>query len=85
METSNEKKCELCEEKATNICFDCSFYLCDSCFTFIHEKGSKAGHKKEDIKYYFSVELKFSIHPKIPLSLFCVEEKSKIKIYNNCI
>ena len=55
METSNEKKCGLCEEKATNICFDCSFYLCDSCFTFIHEKDSKAGHTKEDIEYNFSV------------------------------
>ena len=32
------KQCELCKETATNICFDCSFYLCDSCFEFLHEK-----------------------------------------------
>ena len=77
MGNDNEKKCELCEEKATSICFDCSFYLCDSCFTFIHEKKAKAGHKKEDINPYISLDIKCPLHPKIPMSLFCVEEKSK--------
>ena len=77
MDDNREKKCELCEEKATSICFDCSFYLCDSCFTFIHEKKAKVGHKKEDINPYISLDIKCPLHPKIPMSLFCVEEKSK--------
>ena len=33
-EKIEKKKCELCKDIATNICFDCSFYLCDSCFKF---------------------------------------------------
>ena len=77
MDDNREKKCELCEEKAISICFDCSFYLCDSCFTFIHEKKAKAGHKKEDINPYISLDIKCPLQPKIPMSLFCVEEKSK--------
>ena len=77
MDDNREKKCELCEEKATSICFDCSFYLCDSCFTFIHEKKHKVGHKKEDINPFISLDIKCPLHPKIPMSLFCLEEKSK--------
>ena len=26
-EEKREKKCELCKEYATNICFNCSFYM----------------------------------------------------------
>ena len=36
-----ERICEICKEKATNIRFDCSFYLCDSCFRFIHETKNR--------------------------------------------
>ena len=38
-DTVEDRHCEICKEKATNICFECSFYLCDSCFKFIHEKN----------------------------------------------
>lgn len=78
MEEKDEKKCELCEEKATNICFDCSFFLCDSCFNFLHEKQSKKEHKKEDIDPFISMEIKCPLHPKIPMNLFCTEEKGKL-------
>ena len=37
-EKIEEKKCGLCKDKATNICYDCSFYICDSFFKFLHEK-----------------------------------------------
>ena len=73
-----EKKCELCKDKATNICFDCSFYLCDSCFKFLHEKKTNLEHKKEDINPFISTDIKCSKHPKVPINLFCLSEKSNI-------
>ena len=77
MEDKNEKKCDLCEEKTSNIFFEYSFFLCDSCFNFLHAKKSKEAHKKEEIKPYFSMKMKCPLHPKIPLNLFCIEEKGK--------
>ena len=44
-----EYKCEICKEKATKICFECSSYLCNDWFEFIHKKGANSGHKKEEI------------------------------------
>ena len=82
MEDKKEKHCELCEEKATCVCFDCLSFLCDSCFNFLHEKKSKIGHKRVDIDPFISLDIKCTKHPKIPMSLFCVEEKSKIIICN---
>ena len=77
-----EKLCQLCKESATNICYDCSYYLCDSCFKYLHEKKANSGHKKEEICPFISIEINCSEHPKIPKSLFCLEEKSKnIYIY----
>lgn len=73
-----EKICEICKEKATSICFDCSFYLCDDCFQFIHAKNANSEHKKEDKDPLISFDIRCPDHPKIPLSLFCTEEKSKI-------
>ena len=70
-----ERKCEICKEKATNICFDCSFYLCDSCFKFIHEKKANLEHKKEEIDPFVSIDIKCPEHSKSQLNLFCIEEK----------
>ncbi len=58
------------------------FFLCDSCFNFLHTKKSKETHKKEGIEPYFSKKLKCPLHPKIPLNLFCTEEKGKSYLYN---
>ena len=77
-EKKEEKLCELCKEKATNICYECSFYLCDDCFKFLHEKKANLEHKKEDIDSFVSIKIKCPEHPKIPLNLFCVEEKGNI-------
>ena len=71
-----KKGCELCQNYATNICFDCSFYLCDSCFEFLHKKKGNSEHKKEEIDPFISINLKCLKHPKIPLNLFCSKEKS---------
>ena len=74
------KQCELCKETATNICFDCSFYLCDSCFEFLHEKKANLEHKKDEIDPFISIDIKCPVHPKIPMNLFCLKEKSIIYI-----
>ena len=71
-----EKICDICKETATNLCFDCSFYLCDSCFRFIHEKKRNLEHKKEDIDPYISIDINCMEHPKNQKNLFCIEEKS---------
>ena len=72
-----ERTCELCKEKATNICFECSFYLCDSCFKFLHEKKANLEHKKEDIDPFVNIDINCPEHPKNQMNLFCIEEKSK--------
>jgi hypothetical protein len=78
MEDMNEeRKCELCQEKATILCFDCSFYLCGICSKFLHDKKANQEHKKEDIDPFVSIDIKCSIHPKYHMNLFCVNEKSK--------
>ena len=72
----HKKICELCKETATSICFDCSFYLCDSCFKYLHEKKSNSEHKKEAIDPFISMEIKCPVHPNVPMNLFCLNEKS---------
>ena len=77
---AEEKKCELCKENATNICFNCSFYLCDSCFKYLHEKKENIGHKKENIDPFISLDIKCPKHNKVPMNLFCIDEKSNYLI-----
>ena len=77
----DEKKCDICKNNATTICYDCSFYLCNSCFEFIHQKNRNLEHKNEPITSFISFDIRCPEHPKIPLSLFCTEEKSKIYIF----
>ena len=76
-----EKLCELFKDLADKICFDCSFYLCDSCFKFLHEKKANSEHKNENIDSFISIDIKCPIHPEVPINLFCIKEKSKIYIY----
>lgn len=64
----------------TNICFECSFYLCDSCFEFIHNKDENIFHKKEIINTVIPIDLKCHKHPKVSMNIFSLEEKSKLNI-----
>ena len=75
--SNNIKKCEICENEATSLCFKCISYFCDSCYKFIHDKQNNSLHKKEKIDYYVPIDTKCSDHPKIPITLFCVDEKGK--------
>ena len=81
-EKLEDQKCEICKEVATNMCFECSFYLCDNCFEFIHNKNANLDHKKENINLFNSFDIRCPKHPRISLNLFCKEEKSKIYIFN---
>ena len=76
-----EKECEICNEKATKMCFDCSSIFCDSCLEFVHDKKVNSKHKIEEIEFFIFMDIKCPEHPKIPMNLFCVDEKSKKLIY----
>ena len=83
MEVNQNKKCEICGIEATNLCFSCISYYCDNCFKFIHDKEINNQHKKEKIDYYVPFDTKCPEQPKIPISLFCLDEKGKnILLYN---
>ena len=75
----NEKNnsCDICGEKAENICFKRSMYLCTPCFKFIHDKSIIKNHKKERIDYFIPFPLKSIKHPKDRINLFCLDEKGK--------
>ena len=76
-----EKKCEIYEENATNLCLKCMSYFCDSCFKFIHEKKNKKDHQKELVDPFAPIDTKCRDHPLIPITLFCINEKGKSYIY----
>ena len=77
---TNQKLCELCHEIATNLCFNCHNYYCDSCYKFVHEKKNNTNHKKENIDPFVPIDIKCPIHKNIPMNLFCVDEKGKLNI-----
>ena len=82
---NNYKKCDICENDASSLCFDCIMYLCESCFKFIHDKKKNSNHKTEKIDYFIPIELKCHEHPKNIINLFCIDEKGNIILYNKII
>ena len=73
---NNFKLCDICESQATFLCLEClSNYYCESCYKFIHDKKVKSNHKKEKIDYYIPIEARCPKHKKVPLNLFCADEK----------
>ena len=74
---NNFKKCDICGEQASSLCFNCNTYFCDSCFKFIHDKELNKNHPKEKIDYFAPIDLKCPDHPKIPMSLFCLSDMRK--------
>ena len=70
------KLCEICGVQANNLCLKCISYFCESCYKFIHEKELNIQHKKEKIDYFAPIDVKCPNHPKYPMELFCLEEKS---------
>ena len=79
----NFKQCEICGEEATNLCMKCISYFCEGCYKFVHDKKINIQHKKEKIDYYCPFDTKCQDHPKVPITLFCVDEKGNIFILYN--
>ena len=72
----NFKYCDICESQATLLCLEClTNYYCDSCYKFVHDKKAKNNHKKEKIDYFVPIDTRCPEHPKVPLNLFCIDEK----------
>ena len=75
---SNIKKCEFCKTQATNICYECFIYFCDSCYKIAHENEQNDRHKKAKIDYYIPIDTKCQAHPKNLINLFCIDENGNI-------
>ena len=76
----NLKKCEICkDEEATTLCLDCYNYFCEDCFKFIHDKKMNRNHKKEKIDLFVPLDIMCPKHKRIPMNLFCIDEKGKFK------
>ena len=69
------KKCDLCEGEATCLCFKCLNYYCEKCYKIVHDLTKNNTHKKDPLDPYVPYDLKCPAHPKIPINLYCVEEK----------
>ena len=73
----SQKHCEICRKAASCLCYECFMYFCDSCYKIAHELLLDGKHKKEKIDYFISVETKCPTHPKVPINLFCIDDKGK--------
>ena len=72
------KSCNICENDATCLCFECMNYFCDSCYKLIHDKKKKE-HKKEKADPYVPIDIRCSEHPNGIMDFFCVDENGKNK------
>ncbi len=75
------KKCQICAEDSTNVCFQCKMYFCDGCFKLIHDFKNNSLHKKENIDPFVPIDFKCPNHPESPLNLFCVDDNGKLYLY----
>ena len=69
--------CYICENDASNLCFDCMMYFCETCYKLIHDKKKSGNHKKEKLDFFVPIELRCHNHPKIFINLFCMDDKGK--------
>ena len=69
------KECQLYQSNASFLCFECNYYLCESCFNVIHSKQKNPNHKKDPLDPIVPIELNCKKHPKDRLNLFCFKEK----------
>ena len=75
MKNKENKECEFCGESSTCFCFECLNYYCDKCYKFIHDMPKNSKHKRENIDPYVQIDIKCPDHPKVPMNLFCSNEK----------
>ncbi len=77
------KKCEICEKSATDLCFNYCYYYWKECSKLIHEEKPKANHKNEETDELVPIEHKCKGHEKVPLVLFWLDDKDIF--YNHII
>ena len=71
---NKNKKCDLCGEVASSLCFKCVMYFCDSCYKIVHNMKISRLHKKEKIDYFVPMDIKCQEHPNDRINLFCVDD-----------
>ena len=81
----NFPECEFCRGQANSICYECYIYFCDSCYKIAHSKLQDNKHKKEKIDFFVPIETKCQAHPKVPINLFCLDEKGNYLLFINII
>jgi len=76
----NIKQCETCkDEEASTLCLDCHSYFCEACFKYVHDRKKNKEHKKEKIDLFIPIDITCLDHERVPINLFCVDEKGKYK------
>ena len=76
----NIKQCETCkDEEAKTLCLDCLSYFCEACFKYVHDRKKNRDHKKEKIDLFIPIDITCPDHERVPMNLFCVDEKGKFK------
>ena len=74
----NIKKCGICKIKgATTFCFDCYNYSCEDCYKYVHDIKQNSNHKIEKIDLFVPIDITCPDHERVPINLFCVDEKGK--------
>ena len=82
----NFKLCEICkDEEAAALCLDCYFYFCESCYKCVHDKKKNSNHRKEKIDLFVPINTSCPDHERIPMNLFCIDEKGNINHNINII
>jgi len=67
------------DEEATTLCLDCHSYFCEACFKYVHDRKKNKEHKKEKIDLFIPIDITCLDHERVPINLFCVDEKGKYK------
>ena len=75
----NYQQCDMCKvNEATSLCPQCFSYFCDACYKPVHGMKENKDHKKEAIDYNVPIDTRCPDHDKDTVTLFCIDEKSKI-------
>ncbi len=81
VKSKNFKECEICDKKATALCYKCSSYFCEDCYKYIHNNKKRNNHQKEKVNLFIPIDTKCPEHDTSPMNLFCVDENGNSIIY----
>ena len=79
----NFKQCEICKDReAITLCLDCHFYFYETCYKFVYDIKKNSNHKKEKIDLFIPIDTICPDHERVPMNLFCIDEKGNINYIN---